>query len=607
MQNLKQIAKRYIPPLLPFLLIDLTLRAATDCLDWYPIYSAAPILFSIGFGALFLCAALIPHDLKYGRVIYGVVYAVWAVYAVVQYGVWRIFGRFLFLSDLRFTGEGIGFIGYVREIIDPRFVLFVALLILWGVIGIRLVPRNAVRRSSCPVLLAGFVCSQAVAPMLYGPVPEETDWDTWKSGGYEYREFTSPVYDMALTGPYQFVARDAFLSMLPTPDKAEKRAEINAFFENRPAHQANDMTGLLHGKNLIMVQLESIDDFVLSEANTPTLARLQKEGICFSEFYTPQYTAGYTFNTEFAAQTGLYPYANGNVAYTLSRSAFPYTIAGQLKEAGYTCNSFHKSPGQFYNRGSMHQAFGYEKYNSALDYTQNEFEAEDDRFLIGHPIYDKMTECQPFCNFIITYTGHLGYDEYDAHTTDALEEFPEYADPSRPYEINGLFAKARITDEMIKLLLGQLEEDGLLDNTVLCVYDDHYAYGLSKRTMLEKYSEDAGGRLLERTPCFIWYKGCEPVTVDKTLQTIDLLPTLANLFGLEAPKTMGRDAFDPEYEGYVILQHSASWMNGKAYVETGEVQWNNGMSEEEISEMNAYVQNFHEVNDAILDTDYYRD
>ena len=60
------------------------------------------------------------------------------------------------------------------------------------------------------------------------------------------------------------------------------------------------------------------------------------------------------------------------------------------------------------------------------------------------------------------------------------------------------------------------------------------------RAVLEEYSEAAGGRLLERTPCFIWYEGCTPMTVDKTLQTVDLLPTLANLFGLPAPRTMGQ-------------------------------------------------------------------
>ena len=84
---------------------------------------------------------------------------------------------------------------------------------------------------------------------------------------------------------------------------------------------------------------------------------------------------------------------------------------------------------------------------------------------------------------------------------------------------------------MFSALLERLEEDGLLGDTVICVYDDHYAYGLTDRAVLEEYSEAAGGRLLERTPCFIWYEGCTPMTVDKTLQTVDLLPTLANLFG----------------------------------------------------------------------------
>ena len=123
------------------------------------------------------------------------------------------------------------------------------------------------------------------------------------------------------------------------------------------------------------------------------------------------------------------------------------------------------------------------------------------------------------------------------------------------------------------------------------MYDDHYAYGLTDRAVLEAYSDAAGGRLLERTPCFIWYEGCTPMTVDKTLQTVDLLPTLANLFGLPAPRTMGQDAFDPSYEGYAIFP-DGTWLNDKAYVKNGEVVWNNGMTDEEIAEMTAYAPPF---------------
>lgn len=590
---------------LPFCLLDLTLRAATGCAAWYPLYAAAPNLFSLGFGVLFAALCLLPRRRVAGRVLYGLIYAAWAIYAVVQYGIWRIFDRFLFLSDFLFAGEGLDFAGYVRQLIDWRFVLVVVLLVAWGALGVWRLPENLPRRRICPVLVVFFALTQFVSPRLYAPVPETLDWDSWQSSGYEYENFSSSSYDLALTGPYQFVVRDAYLSIRPDTDAAEKRAQVDAFFAERPAHEDNEMTGLLAGKNLILVQLESVDDFVLNDENTPTLARLQREGINFAEFYTPQYSNGYTFNTEFAAQTGIYPYANGNVAYSLSRSAFPYAIGSMLADAGYTANSFHKSEAKFYNRGAIHQAFGYAQYHSALDYAEDDLQASVDRFLIDcDELYSAMVADEPFADFLITYSGHLGYDEIDALTTYALEQFPEYKDDSRPYEIGGLFAKARLTDEMFTRLLERLEEDGLLENMVICVYDDHYAYGLTDRAVLEEYSEAAGGRLLERTPCFIWYEGCTPQTVTKTLQTVDLLPTLANLFGLEVPDTMGRDAFDPAYEGYAIFPNDG-WLTDEAYTENGQIVWNNGMTDAEVSEMNAFARCFQQVNDAILDTDYY--
>lgn len=590
---------------LPFWLLDLTLRVATGCAAWYPLYAAAPNLFSLGFGALFVALCLLPRRRTVGRVLYGLIYAVWAVYAVVQYGIWRIFDRFLFLSDFLFAGEGLDFAGYIRQLIDWRFVLVVVLLAAWGALGVWRLPEKLPRRRVCPALVVFFALTQFVAPRLYAPVPETLDWDSWQSSGYEYENFSSSFYDLALTGPYQFVVRDAYLTIRPDTDAAEKCAQVDAFFAERPAHEDNEMTGLLTGKNLILVQFESVDDFVLNDENTPTLARLQREGINFAEFYTPQYSNGYTFNTEFAAQTGIYPYANGNVAYSLSRSAFPYAIGSMLSDAGYTANSFHKSEAKFYNRGAMHQAFGYAQYHSALAYAEDDLQASVDRFLIDcDELYGAMVADEPFADFLITYSGHLGYDEIDALTTYALEQFPEYKDDSRPYEIGGLFAKARLTDEMFRRLLERLEEDGLLDNTVICVYDDHYAYGLTDRAVLEEYSEAAGGRLLERTPCFIWYEGCTPQTVPKTLQTVDLLPTLANLFGLEVPDTMGRDAFDPAYEGYAIFPNGG-WLTDTAYAKNGQIVWNNGMTDAEVSEMNAFARCFQQINDAILDTDYY--
>ncbi len=67
---------------------------------------------------------------------------------------------------------------------------------------------------------------------------------------------------------------------------------------------------------------------------------------------------------------------------------------------------------------------------------------------------------------------------------------------------------------------------------------------------------------------------------------------------------MGRDAYDPAYPGDAVFPNG-TWLTDQAYVEKGEIRWNDGMTEEEIAEMSAFAQRFREVNDAILDTDYY--
>ena len=66
---------------------------------------------------------------------------------------------------------------------------------------------------------------------------------------------------------------------------------------------------------------------------------------------------------------------------------------------------------------------------------------------------------------------------------------------------------------------------------------------------------------LEKTPCFIWSPGLEAATVDKVLNTSDLLPTVLNLLGVESSyHYIGRDAFDRDYDGFVPFPNG-SWIS----------------------------------------------
>ena len=119
--------------------------------------------------------------------------------------------------------------------------------------------------------------------------------------------------------------------------------------------------------------------------------------------------------------------------------------------------------------------------------------------------------------------------------------------------------------------------------------------------------------LLEKTPCFIWSADLQPMKVDKTLNTSDLLPTMLNLLGVDSPYDyIGRDAFDPTYEGYALFS-DGSWISGDIAYDAGTkrvLSITGGEAEassETLDAMAEKVQQFVRINNLILDTDYYKD
>lgn len=453
------------------------------------------------------------------------------------------------------------------------------------------------------------LCAIAMLPLpkLYGQSSAQDQWDDFFNPAYEYQKFTNANFDMELTGIYQFFFRDLQVQLSRGANRGQSIALVDDFFAEQEVHIGNEMTGLFAGKNLIVVMMETMDDWVIDEANTPTIAQMMSDGLAFTNLYTPQYSNGYTFNTEFAFNVSVYPYSNGNVAYSLLRNNFNCSIASRFAENGYSANSYHVGQENFYNRGQMHCAWGYEEYHSYRDYPAETINYLDDRYLVqSENLYSDVVSDTPFFSFVITYSPHLPYTDEDEVASIALEEYPEY-DKQENREVNILRAKARLTDDMFAGLLQRLEEDGLLEDTVIVGYGDHYAYGLTDKEELQQLSEAAGSSILEKTPAFIYCAGMDlSMEMDKIMQITDLAPTIMNLFGLKVPKEiMGQDIFDENYEGYVIFA-DGGWLTQTTYVRNGVIQWNNGMREEEIADMNAYVQQVYQINDAILDSDYYR-
>ena len=192
----------------------------------------------------------------------------------------------------------------------------------------------------------------------------------------------------------------------------------------------------------------------------------------------------------------------------------------------------------------------------------------------------------------------------------ALGIYPEYRGMTGHEEMDCMYVKARLVDDMFARLLEELESRGELENTVIVAYTDHYSYGIKDLDMMMEASGVQDLLLLEKTPCFIWSADGPDVTVEKTLNTADLLPTVLNLMGVDSPYSyIGQDAFDDRYIGYALFPDGSWICDGVAYsAETEEVlilEEGKNADPQRMEAMGSAVNEFVYINNLILETDYY--
>ena len=113
-------------------------------------------------------------------------------------------------------------------------------------------------------------------------------------------------------------------------------------------------------------------------------------------------------------------------------------------------------------------------------------------------------------------------------------------------------------DLALESLISQLEAAGRLEDTVIVLSGDHYPYGLTN----EEFSELLGHEVeptfeLYKSRLLLWNAGMEEsVEVDKYCASLDVMPTLANLFALpyDSRLVMGRDILS-DAPGLVIFSN----------------------------------------------------
>ena len=327
---------------------------------------------------------------------------------------------------------------------------------------------------------------------------------------------------------------------------SEEVEEVRDWFENNKENiEDNKYAGYLEGKNLIAIQVESLENFVINQTVngqeiTPTLNKLLSNSLYFDNIYE-QNNSGTSSDADLMVNTSIFPVRENSTFPT-----YPWTkynsLQQLLNEEGYTTISTHAELPGNWNWAEPHKSFETDKIWDISEFNLDEvigLGLSDESYLkqVASKLKD---EEDPFYAFVVTLTSH---GPFDLPEDKKLLDLPTELDENM---LGAYFQSIRYTDEAIKLFLEELDKNGQLDNTVIMIYGDHcgvhkfYEDLITDAPLEGDWWKDNDKEI----PFIIYNKDIDGETISKAGGQVDFLPTISYLLGIDKEKfqdtSMGR-------------------------------------------------------------------
>lgn len=335
----------------------------------------------------------------------------------------------------------------------------------------------------------------------------------------------------------------------------------------------NEFTGMFKGKNLIFITAEAFTKELIDPIRTPTLYRLSTQGIEFSDYYQPAWGAS-TTSGEFSNLTSIVPTNGGDCMSTPVHQDMFLLIGKQLQAQNYYSAAYHNHHANFYNRNKTHTFLGYDKFLGIYGGLENVdiVWPESDKQMMDATIDDYINN-QPFSIYYMTVSGHSVYAQnqnVQAKKNYSVVENLNFSEPIKCY-----IAANMELEYAMETLVNRLEEAGIADDTVIVMATDHYPYGLEKSStwdnnknyLKEWFGTDDYSKFTRDHNQLIIWSGClegQNIKIDEPVYSLDILPTLLNLFGCEYDSRLlvGRDIFSDAEP--LVLWMDYSWKTNYA-------------------------------------------
>lgn len=390
--------------------------------------------------------------------------------------------------------------------------------------------------------------------------------------------------------------------------KNDTLKDMHNYFSNVRPTNKNKMTGIYEGYNLILITAEGFSHYAVREDVTPTLYAMANQGYVFTNFYNPVWGVS-TSDGEYVATTGLIPKAGVWSLPVSGANYMPYTMGNHLRPLGYKTMAFHNHTYNYYKRDISHPNMGYDYYGVGKGLVMDNRWPRSDLQMMEITV-DRYIDSQPFHTYYMTVSGHLLY----TFTGNSMAAKNKAVVADLPYSSNvkAYLATQVELDRAMEYLLNRLREAGIADKTLIAISADHYPYGLQPEEINELAGFTVDKTFEQYRSSFILYvDGMEtPVVINKPVSSLDIIPTIANLMGLEYDSRlyMGQDMFSDNQPLIIFVDRSFITEKGRYSAKTKTFYWNDGYAEDDeyVNNMIKYVNAKFYYSAKILEQDYYQ-
>lgn len=435
-----------------------------------------------------------------------------------------------------------------------------------------------------------------------------------------YENSLSGLYGSHQMGVYQYYFYDMFAEAFRKdkpllPSDQEEIETFLSYYENptylNPIDQqtytvANDFTNLAADKNLIVIQLEAFNDFLINlEVDgieiTPNLNNLANQGIHYNQFYSTS-GIGNTSDCEFSALTGLYGNGNDLTIFEFAGNNYE-TLSKDFKKDGYDTFSLHGNIGDFYYRNVEHlNTLGFDEH-----YDLSYYESLGEELPLIHSYLDDHFFMNNLADILETKTRYFAYSiMLTAHSPYV----PAAEIPTFPFQNLTALSKSYLEynhfiDEAIGEFISKMAEKDLLDDAVIVIYGDHTSSlfkGDYEAIVADEVSDIEFRKQMQNVPLIVYNEDLfAPSVNDKVCGTVDLYRSMSNLFGLSSKYHFGTDIFTTEPTFIYSPRNLDIWLDDGTIIYPsskiiGNIPYN---------EVLTFFEQYKRLNDLILKTHYF--